>query len=241
VKQLNDPELVRKEYADESRFAVRAAAWQSSTGTDPRQLAFVAVAECEPARVLEVGPGRGELSARVQRELGAEVVAVDQSERMVELTRELGVDARVGDVQALPFPDGSFDCAVAAWMLYHVADLDLGLSELARVLRPGGRLVAVTNSARNLRELWGLYGERSERVHPFAAEEAAGILERHFANVERRDAVGTVTFPSWEDAHAYVKASPARGFLADDLPRFEGPLVATRSVAVFVARTAAAA
>jgi ubiquinone/menaquinone biosynthesis C-methylase UbiE len=213
----------------------------SATGPDPYAVVFEAVAGCTPQLVLEAGCGRGELAERMARELDARVVAVDQSERMVELTTRRGVEAIVGDVQDLPFRDGIFDCAVAAWMLYHVADLDLGLSELARVLRPGGRLVAVTNSARNLRELWGLYGERSERVHPFAAEEAAGILERYFANVERRDAVGTVTFPSWEDAHAYVKASPARGFLADDLPRFEGPLVATRSVAVFVARRAAAA
>ena len=85
-----------------------------------------------PQSVLEVGCGEGELAERVQRELGAEVVALDQSERMVELTRRRGVDARVGDVQDLPFPDECFDVAVAAWMLYHVPDLDRGLGELAR-------------------------------------------------------------------------------------------------------------
>src|SRR5262249_18051999 len=150
--KLNDPELVRREYEDESRFAVRAAAWQSSTGPDPRQLAFEAVAEVRPGRVLEVGCGRGELSERIARELGADVVAVDQSERMVELTRARGIEAIVSDVQELPFADAAFDCGLAAWMLYHVPDLDQGLSELTRVLRPGGRLVAVTNTERNLRE-----------------------------------------------------------------------------------------
>ena len=45
---------------------------------------------------------------------------------MVELARARGVDARVGDVQELPFADGAFDCVVAAWMLYHVPDLDRG-------------------------------------------------------------------------------------------------------------------
>ena len=65
---------------------------------------------------------------------------------MVELTGRAASSAVVGDVQELPFADGIFDCAVAAWMLYHVPDLDRALRELARVLRPGGRLVAVTNS-----------------------------------------------------------------------------------------------
>lgn len=239
IRATNDPELVRAEYADESRFAVRVAAWQNVAGARPREEAFRAVAETAPERVLEVGCGRGELSARIARELGATVVAVDQSERMVELARAEGVDAQVGDVQALPFADGSFDCAVAAWMLYHVPDVDRGLSELARVLRPGARLVAVTNSGRNLPELWGKFGERSRRAHAFSAENAEEQLRRHFAHVERRDADGIVTFADWDAANAYVSASVTRGDLAGKLPRFDGPLECSLLVSVFVAEKAA--
>src|SRR5207302_1229526 len=123
-------------------------------------------------------PPRGIPGQPIVEETGAELVALDQSERMVELSRARGVDARVGDVQALPFPDGTFDCAVAAWMLYHVPDLDRGLAELARVLRPGGRLVAVTNSDRSLPELWGPFGERAVRIHGFAAEDGEELLGR---------------------------------------------------------------
>src|SRR5207253_5401064 len=140
------------------------------------------------------GCGCGELAERIALEVGAEVVAVDQSERMVELARERGVDARVGDVQELAFAEASFDCAVAAWMLYHVPDLDRGLSELARVVRPGGRLVAVTNSEDELCELWAPFGERPKRSHPFSAENSEPALRRHFARVERRECRGTVTF-----------------------------------------------
>jgi SAM-dependent methyltransferase len=237
--RLNDPDLVRREYADESRFAVRAGAWESASGPDPRELAFQAVAEAAPRRVLEVGSGRGELAARIHSELGADVVAVDQSERMVELTRARGVEAIVGDVQDLPFADATFDCALAAWVLYHVPDLDRGLAELSRVLGPGGRLVAVTNSDRNLRELWSLFGERSRRVHPFSAENGGQALRRHFARVERREASGTVTFPDREAALRYVASSPTRAHLADELPEFDGPLDASRATAVFVADEAA--
>src|SRR5262249_29767729 len=132
--RLNDPELVAAEYADESRFAVRAAAWDASTGPDPKELALAAVAEVAPRTVLEVGAGRGELATRIAADVGARVTAVDVSERMVELARSRGVDARTGDVQRLELPDASFDCVVAAWMLYHVPDLDRALAEIARVL-----------------------------------------------------------------------------------------------------------
>jgi SAM-dependent methyltransferase len=234
-RATNDPDLVRAEYADESRFATRAAAWQNVAGARPREDAFRAVAEIAPKDVLEVGCGRGELAARIARELGSRVVALDLSERMVELTREAGVDARVGDVQQLPFEDSSFDCAVAAWMLYHVPDVDRGLAELARVLRPGGRLVAVTNGERNLPELWGRFGERSRRIHAFSVENAEGQLRRHFQRVERRDANGVVTFADWEAADRYVSASVTRRDLAGELPRFDGPLECSLLVSVFVA------
>ena len=194
-----------------------------------------ALASIAPQRVLEVGPGKGELAERIARELDAEVVAVDQSERMVELTRSRGIEAQVGDVQQLPFEDGSFDAAVAAWMLYHVPDVDRAIAELYRVLRPDGRLVAVTNSVENLIELWSLVGEGPKTDYAFGRENGEEILRRRFAHVERLDADGDVTFPDWESARAHVAASPTRGYLADRLPRFDRPLVARRRVSVFVA------
>ena len=56
-----------------------------------REVAFQAIAASRPRKVLEVGPGPGELSGRIMAELGAEVVALDVSERMVELARGRGV------------------------------------------------------------------------------------------------------------------------------------------------------
>ena len=231
---LNDPDLVRREYADESGLATRIAAQEAAAGPDPRQVALDAVAETSPRRVLEVGPGRGELAERMVRELGVEVVAVDQSPRMVELTRARGVEAVVGDVQELPFPAGQFDCAVAAWMLYHVPDLDRALRELRRVLRPEGRLVAVTNSERTLHELWDIVAFDGARAEGFSAESGQGTLLRHFTIVERRDVRGTVTFPNREAAYRYIAASPTRSHLAERLPFFDEPLHASRHVVVFV-------
>jgi SAM-dependent methyltransferase len=232
--KLNDPELVRAEYADETGLAARLAVQQSATGPDPYAVVFDAVSERAPACVLEVGCGRGELAERMSHELKASVVAVDQSERMVELTAARGVIAIVADAQHLPFDDRTFDCAVAAWMLYHVQDLEQTLRELRRVLHSDGRLVAATSSESNLGELWQLVGERGAPAGVFTVESAEGTLSRHFTSVERRDVRGTVTFPDRETAHRHISACPTRGELADRLPVFDRPLVASRHVAVFV-------
>jgi ubiquinone/menaquinone biosynthesis C-methylase UbiE len=231
LSALNDPEAVRREYADESRFAVRAGAWARSTGPSAIDMLRAAVAEISPARVLEVGPGRGETAEWIARETGAEVVAIDQSERMVELTRARGIEAHLGDVQELPFEDASFDCAVAAWMLYHVPDLDRGLAELARVLRPGGRLVAVTNSARHVKELKELMGAKT--TFTFNAENGGGVLSRHFSSVDRRDAYGYATFDP-EEAIAYIEASQWLR-RAGPLPEIDAPIRVTKAPVVFVA------
>jgi len=237
--RLDDPDVVRREYADESRFAARASAWETSVGSDPRDLAVEAIADVRPRTILEVGCGRGELAERIQRELGCELRAVDQSQRMVDLTRSRGIDAELGDVHELRFADGSFDAAIAAWMLYHVPELDRGLAELARVLRPGGRLVAVTNTNSNLPELWSLVGRSSDTAGSFNAENGAELLGRHFERVEERDARGTMSFPDREAAREYVAASIVGAEAAHELPHWDGPLVCTRLSRVFVAETAA--
>jgi ubiquinone/menaquinone biosynthesis C-methylase UbiE len=232
--RLNDPEIVRAEYAEESRLEERIAAWEGLTGPNPRELALDAVAEARPRRVLEVGCGQGWASEWIKDELGAEVVAIDQSERMVELTRRRGVDAQVGDVQDLAFEDESFDAALAAWMLYHVPDLDRGLSELGRVLRPGGRLVAVTNAPESLQELWTLLGaDRTPfLLAGFHSDNGAEMLRRHFRHVEERQAAGIVTFADPEAVQRYVDSLVT---VSGTVPPFEGELVCSRRSTIFVA------
>ena len=130
--RIDDPVAVARQYATETNLEARRSLYANAEGPDPREIAFDAVAEIAPKRVIEVGGGPGELAARIGSELGCEVVMLDISPRMVELARERGVDARVGDVQSLPFPDGAFDCALAAWMLFHVADVAAGLKRSPR-------------------------------------------------------------------------------------------------------------
>ena len=237
-RYMRDPRYVREQYETETGLADRASLYAETTGRFAGDVAFEAVAESAPKRVLEVGCGTGWFAARVQRELGVEVVAIDQSDRMVELARAEGVDARVGDVQALPFADSEFDCAAANWMLYHVPDLDRGVAELARVLRPGGRLVAITNGKDHLLELWRLVGAEDSRLSrdfAFGAENGEEILSRHFQQVEVRDAGGTVTITNRDAVTRYVGSMEAWKYLVDRVPEHVAPFTARRSNVVFIA------
>jgi ubiquinone/menaquinone biosynthesis C-methylase UbiE len=235
--RLDDPELVRAEYATEAGLRARRSFYDGvAAAAQAVDAALAAVAETGPRRVLEVGCGWGAFAARVRCELQADVVAVDLSPRMVELARARGVDAHVADVQALPFEGGEFDCVAALWMLYHVPDLDRGVAELARVLRPEGRLVAATSSRRHLAELWSLAGrDRASEPPRFFAETGEAALRGHFSRVERQDFCGEIVFPDARAARAYVGASVAHKHLAERVADFPGPLSATCANAVFIA------
>jgi len=235
--RLDDPELVRAEYATEEGLRARRSFYEGAPAAAAAvEAALEAVAEARPRHVLEVGCGWGEFSARVRDELGVEVVAVDASPRMVELARGRGLDARVADVQALPFDRGEFDCVAALWMLYHVPELDRGLAEIARVLRRGGRLVAATSSYAHLIELWRLVGrDRASEPARFFADTGEAPLRRHFQHVERHDLLGEIVFSDADAARGYIGASVAHKHLAERVPAFEGPLIATCANAVFVA------
>ena len=230
--KVNDPAAVAGQYATEANLEARRALYSRTEGPDPRDVAFAAVAEVRPRRVLEVGGGPGELAERIARELAAEVVMIDVSPRMVELAAARGVDARIRDVQSLPFDDCAFDCAVAAWMLFHVADLDRGVAELARVLVPRGRLVAVTNSEEHMRELRLIAGSGAWSP-PFTRENGAAILARHFGHVDRRDVDGWATIVDEAVVRGYVASLGATA--AAELPPFTLPLRARRASSVFVA------
>src|SRR5262245_48136865 len=96
-------------------------------------------------RVLEVGVGTGK--SMPYYPAGMTITAIDLSPRMLEQAQwhaaehHIIVDLREADVQALPFPDASFDTAIASCVFCSVPDPLLGLRELRRVLVPGGQLL----------------------------------------------------------------------------------------------------
>ena len=236
--RLDSPLLVRWEFASEERLATRNAIYrQLIEGVNAEDLVVEAVREAAPSTVLDVGCGPGEVGARIVAATGAKLTAVDTSERMVALARERGLDATVADAQALPFPDASFDCVVAGWVLYHVANRAQALAECARVLRPGGRFVAATVADDNLSDLWTLLGALNERHLTFSSVNGQEQVAQHFDDVEVREAYGLVVFPDSASMRRYAAADITRSFAAANVPELTEPFKAHSHHTVFVGRT----
>lgn len=231
---MRDRDVVRRQYATEANLETRRSVWRpTADGRDPVEVAASVVRASGPRSVLEVGCGTGAFAERLTSEIPeATVIATDQSPRFVELTAARGVDARLADAQDLPFADGSFDLVAAMWMLYHVPDLDRALAEVRRVLRPGGRFLAVTNGDEHVADLRREAGG-SALVTAFSSENGANALRRHFDTVRREDLHTRAVFPDHASAVAYLESS-GEG-LGPALPVFEGPREYAGHVTVFVA------
>jgi demethylmenaquinone methyltransferase/2-methoxy-6-polyprenyl-1,4-benzoquinol methylase/phosphoethanolamine N-methyltransferase len=101
--------------------------------------------------VLDAGCGTGELAMALRQRLGTfgTVTGVDASPQMIDVARQkkegaaLQIEYRVAAVEALPFPDATFDAVVSSLMMHHLPDAArrAGLAEMRRVLKSGGRLL----------------------------------------------------------------------------------------------------
>ena len=100
--------------------------------------------------ILDVGSGAGQIAGHLLEfaDADAEITCTDLSAQMLRRARNRLKSPRpsfvVADVTSMPFADGSFDCITCGYVLEHVPDPEKGLSELARVLRPGGRMLLLT-------------------------------------------------------------------------------------------------
>ncbi len=106
-------------------------------------------------KVLDVGCGPGALTTELVRRLGPDAVAaLDPSEPFVAAARERhpGVDVRLSAAEDLPYPDGTFDAALAQLVVHFMTDPVAGLAEMARVTRAEGVVAAC---------VWDFAGERS--------------------------------------------------------------------------------
>lgn len=142
-----------------------AEAWMASVGDqgdysrryvlDAPMLERVAMAA--PRRALDVGCGEGRFS-RILRARGIEAVGIDPTAALLERARALdpGGDYRAGRAEALDFEDGAFDLVVSYLTLIDIPDVDAAIREMARVLRPGGRLLIANLNGFNTASIDGL-------------------------------------------------------------------------------------
>jgi SAM-dependent methyltransferase len=129
-------------------FDVSGDAYDNFMGRYSRGLApvFADYAGIRSGTAVDVGCGSGILTVELASRLGAESVAAADPSPLVEACAERvpGADVREAPAEALPWPDGSFDAALAQLVLHFLDDPVAGLVEMGRVTRPGGTVAACT-------------------------------------------------------------------------------------------------
>ena len=121
-------------------------------------------------RALDVATGTGDLAVALASRVtpGGEVVGVDFSEGMLAVARSKAPALRfeAGNALALAYPDGAFDTATVGFGARNFADLDRGLAEMARVVRPGGKVVVLEITSPRRPPLSWFFGLWFDRIVP---------------------------------------------------------------------------
>lgn len=184
MSKLTDQAYLRGEqYKDASNLNARIALHErfSANPYSYHRWLFDQLELPPQSRILELGCGPATLWTKNFDRIPTEwdITLTDLSSGMVQQAeRNLALSGRTftyatADAQALPFPDNSFDAVIANYMLYHVPDIEKALSEVRRVLRPGGRFYTSTNGQGHMRGL-------DELAHKFSPD--APLLGSSFAN-----------------------------------------------------------
>src|SRR6266849_1517324 len=155
-------------------------------------------------RVLDCATGTGDLAIAFRRAIGdkGEVVGIDFVPEMIELARRKSSDIRfeVADVTALPFEDSSFDIASIAFGIRNVGDPRKGIREMARVLRPGGRVIVLEFGRPKRRAFGAAYDLYRTRVLPAIG----GLITGQKRAYEYLDQ-SSVAFPHGEELAALMR------------------------------------
>jgi demethylmenaquinone methyltransferase/2-methoxy-6-polyprenyl-1,4-benzoquinol methylase len=114
-----------------------------------RRKAIAEVTQVNPANVLDVATGTGDMAIAMAAAHKCKITGVDIAEQMLEVGRKKvaaknlsdTITLKAGDSEALPFESAAFDAAMCAYGVRNFENLEAGLSEMCRVLRPGGKVV----------------------------------------------------------------------------------------------------
>ena len=264
-EQIDQNYLLREQYKDSSNFSKRASLHVrfATNKYGWHRWVFDHFQLTPGNSVLELGCGPGWLWAGNRQRIPADwqITLTDFSPGMVqEATQNLGTDGfyfQVADAMALPFAAASFDAVIANHMLYHVPDLTQALTEIQRVLKPGGHFYATTIGSQHMHEMYVLL----RKLWPGPWLKKDGMGQRFHFNLENgRDALApyfsTITRDLYENPLLVTEARPLADFLFSvrigvnfteeqkaavvDLFRQEidahGPIHMTTAAGIFIAR-----
>ena len=175
--QQDKPEYVRELFSSiASRYVLVNHLLSGGLDFLWRAAAVRHVSGWRPARLLDVATGSGDLALAIHKGSPVtRIVGADFCRPMLEVARSRGLKELVeADGLHLPFPDGSFDAVTAAFGLRNMASWDRGLSEMGRILQPGGHLLILDFSLPSLPIIRPLYRAYLHFILPIIAGVATG-------------------------------------------------------------------
>lgn len=167
------------------------------------------------AKVLELGCGTGYMWKNRESLICScsKIILSDFSEGMVATTKDnIGsydnIEYKVLDIQEIPYKDATFDIVIANMMLYHVPDIDKGLTEVRRVLKRGGRFYCATYGEHGIIEylskIFSTYGVEDNINKNFTLQNGYKILSKTFSKVEKKEYIDSLAVTNIDDMVDYI-------------------------------------
>lgn len=212
-------------------------------------------------RLLELGCGNGKLWQENKIDLrNREIFLSDISEGMVEEVRnKMGSDFNciVADAEKIPFKDAYFDSIIANHVLFYLNDLNQGLKEISRVLKPNGVLYCSTYGSNHMKEITDIVQSFDSRVNlsnhslydVFGLENGEDILKKYFTSVQRMDYQDSLEITESKPLIDYImschgnqneilgpRLNEFKEYI-DNLLKKDGKIVVTKQAGLFICKS----
>ena len=223
LSNVNKTENVKQQYRDDKNLSTRINL-HAKHGTNKQSFSdwlFGLYGFFDNCHILELGCGNGaQWEAKIDGlPDGCRVFLSDFTEGMVNAVREKyrtypNFEFKQIDIQEIPFPDETFDIAIANHMLYHIPDLNKALSEVKRILKPNGTFYASTFSENSLHSY---LRDVIKQINPktnaftqswsFTMQNGFETLSSHFDNITRLDYESPLAITDTQDLMDWIKST----------------------------------
>lgn len=216
---LDNQSKIKEQYKNSNNLAARQNLHSFNTNKLDWHIWFFNKMDIpENSRILELGCGNGVLW---QRNIQAvkehwDITLSDFSEGMLQAAREninsKKIKYEIINIQNIPYDNENFDIVIARHMLYHVPDIHKALSEVNRVLKPGGKFYVSTNGKKHMMELRTLVKGYDGNINfnleklpdKFGMENGSEILKKHFGNIMVEEFNGQIVVDKAEPVVSYI-------------------------------------
>ena len=219
VTTIDNENFVKEQYGNADNLNARINLHRFNTNKiDWNRWFFEKMNIPKHSNILELGCGNGLLWKNNEESINEtlSITLSDFSEGMLLCAKQNinneNIKYEIIDIQNIPYENESFDIIISRHMLYHVPDIDKALSEVKRVLRPGGKFYVSTNGKEHMQELETLVTGYDKNINfdlqkyanKFGIENGDKFLKKYFSNVTFEEFNGEIVVDNAEPVVSYI-------------------------------------